>query len=69
MSPVLPLSGQRAAEKVLLVIAEDDRGTDTSFPAGPTFSVGPGAGTWRCGSLRHFLTEARLPTTDPPLKA
>lgn len=26
-------------------------------------------GTWRCGSLRHFLTEARLPTTDPPLKA
>lgn len=26
-----------------MVLAEDNRDTDTSFPAGPTFSVGPGA--------------------------
>lgn len=61
MSPVLPLSGQRAAEKVLLVIAEDDRGTDTSFPAGPTFSVGPGAAEASCtSSLKHVCRPQTL---------
>lgn len=65
MSLVISLSGRRAAGKVVLVITEDGRDTDTPpLPAPlPLWDLMP-RGAPRTSSLKM-----RLPTTDPPLKA